>query len=120
MNESDNSPGLNPDQQTTLYAPGMRIRVTQQIAQRASTYVAVLEGTVLRQERQGSGSWYAGNPGDKVWLDRLVLQKADGEISILNLDEYTRVEVLAGGTGEAKPGTAPLVLTNADRYGGIS
>lgn len=117
MNESELSPNLNAAQQTLVFAPGTRIRITQQIPQRDQVFAKAIEGIVLRQERQSSGSWFARNKNDLVWLDRLILQKDDGEISIFNLDEYTRIEVL---TGEApKPGGTKLVEAHTDRYGGI-
>ncbi len=31
---------------------------------------------------------------DKLWLDRLVLRKDDGEVVVCNLDSYTRVEMI--------------------------
>ena len=107
MRESETSPSLNPDQKTALYEPGSLVRVTQQIPRRTDTYTTSVTGTVLRQERQNSGSWFARNKRDKVWLDRLLLQKADGEITILNLDSYTAVEVLTGP--KATLSESPLV-----------
>lgn len=118
MHESETSKGLSPDQKTFVYAPGSRVRVTQQIAQRDGAYTTVVEGKVLRQERQGSGSWFARNKKNKVWLDRLIVEKADGEISVLNLDEYSRVEVLEGP--EAVAGELPLVLPSADAVASIT
>ena len=43
--------------------------------------------------QQTTGSWYAHSKDDKLWLDRLTLRKADGEITTLNLDEFSVVEV---------------------------
>jgi hypothetical protein len=107
MRESETSPSINPDQKTVLYEPGTLVRVTQQIPRRLDTYTISVTGRVMRQERQNSGSWFAGNKRDKVWLDRLLIQKADGEITILNLDAYTAVEVLEGRP--AAMSEAPLV-----------
>lgn len=118
MFESEQNASLSPDQKTVIYAPGSRVRVIQQIPQRDDVYTATVEGKVLRQERQGSGSWFARNKKSKVWLDRLVIEKADGEISILNLDEYTHVDVLEGpepGVGEAK-----MVLPNEDAKASVT
>ncbi len=118
MHETETSSALSPDQKTLLFAPGSKVRVTQQIPQRDDVYTTVVEGIVVRQERQGSGSWYTGNPRGKVWLDRLMIQKADGEISVLNLDEYSRVEVLEGDAAVA--GKAPLVTPNQDPAASIT
>lgn len=118
MNESETSAGLSPDQVTVVYQPGTQVRVTQQIPRRLDTYTMEVTGTVVRQERQNSGSWYARNPRGKVWLDRLVIQKADGEISILNLDEYTVVEVLSGPTGMRAE--AAMVTPALDRTANVT
>lgn len=118
MLESELSAGLRPEQQTLLYAPGSRVRVTQQIAQREGPYATTVEGRVVRQERQGSGSWFARNKKDKVWLDRLIVRKDDGEISVLNLDEYSRIEVLEGQ--QPQPGVSPLILPGEDNEASIT
>ncbi len=117
MHESETSAGLNPDQKTFRYPPGTMVRVTQQIPHRTDTCMTVVTGQVVHQERHSSGSWFAGNKDDRVWLDRLVVRKADGEITILNLDEYSVVEVMEGGAAE---GEAPLVEPAEDAGAGIT
>ena len=74
---------------------GHRVRVTQQVQHREWT--AVTEGIVEAHEQRKTGSWYAHAKDDKLWLDRLVLQKDDGEIVVCNLDAYSRVELLDDG-----------------------
>ena len=118
MNESETSAGLSPDQVTVRYAPGSVVRITQQIPRRTDTVTTCITGTVIRQERQPSGSWYARNKASKVWLDRLVIRKDDGEITILNLDEYTVVEVVRGP--EAVRTESPLVLPARDAAAGLT
>jgi hypothetical protein len=118
VNETTLSKGLGHEQKTVVYAPGTRVLVTQQIARRAGAMTAVVEGVVVRQERQGSGSWFARNSRSKVWLDRLVVRKDDGEMSILNLDEYTRVEVVSGP--QPTGGSSPMVLPNSDASSGVT
>jgi hypothetical protein len=116
--ESENSTALGPGNKTVTYAPGTVVRVTQQIPQRDDNYTTTVEGKVLRQERQGSGSWFARNKRNKVWLDRLIIQKADGEISVLNMDEYTRIEVLSGPAAVA--GESPCVTPDQDAIASIT
>ncbi len=118
MNESEMSAGLSPDQATVAYAPGSHVRVTQQIPQRDDVFTTTVTGKVLRQERQGSGSWFARNKQNKVWLDRLIIQKSDGEISVLNLDEYTRVELIDGPP--AANAVSPMVMPNQDPASAIT
>ncbi len=78
--------GLMP-LEATLLAPGTRVRVTQQLpaVQRVST--TTVEGTVVRYRQSMTGSWFAHSLHDKLWLDRLELKKADGELVVLNLDQ---------------------------------
>ena len=74
--------------------PGTRIRVTQQIAARQYSMQAVVEGVIVSYGQQPTGSWYAHSRDDKLWLDRVELRKADGEVTILNLDDYSNIEIL--------------------------
>jgi hypothetical protein len=73
--------------------PGARVKVTQQIAGRDYTWTSDVRGTVVDFEQKQTGSWYAHSKNDKLWLDRLVLRKDDGEITTLNLDDYTYIEI---------------------------
>ena len=77
---------------TDQFSPGQRVVVTQQIPQRDEVWTTRLEGVVVRYEQKKTGSWFAHAKDDKLWLDRLVLKKEDGEIVVCNLDAYTRVE----------------------------
>lgn len=76
------------------YAPGTRVRVTQQVPRPVTgqNLVTTVEGTIQRFEQSKTGSWYAHGKDDKLWLDRLILKKADGEIVHLNLDRYSNIE----------------------------
>jgi hypothetical protein len=118
MHESEMSAGLSPDQKTVMYQPGTVVRVTQQIPRRLDTYTIAVTGTVVRQERQYSGSWFARNKRNRVWLDRLVIRKDDGEISILNLDEYTHVDVVKGPEGVK--GESPMIEPTQDMTANIT
>jgi len=75
---------------------GGRVRVTQQIVFGQHTMTTTTEGTILRFGRQKTGSWFAHAKDDKLWLDRLEIQRPDGEIVVCNLDDYSAVEVLPG------------------------
>ena len=74
------------------YQPGQRVRVTQQIPRQTGTLKITVEGTILRFGQQTTGSWYAHSKDHKLWLDRLELKKDDGEIVVVNLDQYSLVE----------------------------
>jgi hypothetical protein len=90
--------------------PGARVRVTQQIAARHYSLPAVVEGTILEFGQRETGSWYAHSRDDKLWLDRLVLKKDDGEITTLNLDDYSHVEV--EGSGARGQGPEPAASSS--------
>jgi hypothetical protein len=74
--------------------PGQRIRVRQTIDRRAGDWQTVVEGVVEAVEVGQTGSWYAHAKDDKFWLRRIRMVKDDGEVSVLNVDIATEVEVL--------------------------
>lgn len=80
--------------ETEHHQPGKRVRVTQQMPMRDRTWVNTTEGLITRYEQAKTGSWYAHAHQDRLWLDRLEIKLDDGEIVILNLDQYTRIEEL--------------------------
>ena len=73
---------------------GMRVVVTQQIPQRQRDWTTTATGTVVKLEQAKTGSWFAHSKNDKLWLDRLKVRKDDGELTTLNLDEYSHVEIV--------------------------
>ncbi len=78
--------------ETTIYQPGKRVRVTQQIPHRDEVWTNTIEGVITRFRQAKTGSWYAHSKDDRLWLDRLELRLDDGEIVILNLDQYSVIE----------------------------
>ncbi|MBX3373277.1 MAG: hypothetical protein KF817_05530 [Phycisphaeraceae bacterium] len=83
---------------TTLPAPGTRVRVTQQIPHTDRVWTRTVEGTIVRCQQAMTGSWFAHAKDDRLWLDRMELRLDDGEIVVLNLDQYTVVEPVNGGS----------------------
>jgi hypothetical protein len=79
--------------ETTAFDPGTRVRVTQQIPAVRRTASTTVEGTVIRYRQSKTGSWFAHGLHDKLWLDRLEVRKDDGEVVVLNLDQYSVVEL---------------------------
>jgi hypothetical protein len=77
------------------FEPGQRVVVTQQIPKRESVWTTQVAGAVVRYEQRKTGSWFARSKDDKLWLDRLVLRKDDGEIVVCVLDAYTHIEAVA-------------------------
>ena len=85
----------------TPIVPGTRVRVTQQLPQGDQVWSAVTEGTIVRFRQAKTGSWYAHARDDRLWLDRLELRLDDGEIVVLNLDQYSAIEPAARPAGAA-------------------
>ena len=81
--------------------PGARVKVIQQIAARNHTWTTEVRGTIVDYAQKETGSWYAHSRDDKLWLDRLVIKKSDGEITTLILDDYSHVEVEAAASAGA-------------------
>jgi hypothetical protein len=93
--------------------PGVRVKVTQQIAARHYALTSDVTGTVVEYEQKQTGSWFAHSKNDKLWLDRLLIRKDDGELTTLNLDDYSHVEILAdepaaAGAGKTNESDLPL------------
>lgn len=81
-------------QSAQSFEPGQFVAVTQQIPQANDTWTVRVEGEVVRYEQKKTGSWYAHSKDDRLWLDRLVIRKADGEIVSLSLDANTHIDRL--------------------------
>ena len=92
--------------------PGVRVRVIQQIPARDYTWTTEETGTVVDYEQKQTGSWFAHSKNDKLWLDRLLIRKTDGELTTLNLDDCSHVEILtdepAAATGPTKTNESEL------------
>ena len=78
--------------------PGQRVRVHQMIERRAGDWHCTVEGAIQGVEVSKTGSWHAHGKDDKLWLRRIRLAKDDGELSTLNLDQWSEVELV----GEAR------------------
>jgi hypothetical protein len=83
------------------YKPGQRVRITQQVPRAQNTIVSTTEGTIVRAYQSKTGSWFAHSKDHKLWLDRLEIQKDNGEMAVINLDQYTRVESLDAGATQS-------------------
>jgi hypothetical protein len=95
------------------HAAAERVKVTQQIAARHYALTSDVTGTVVEYEQKQTGSWFAHSKNDKLWLDRLLIRKDDGELTTLNLDDYSHVEILAdepaaAGAGKTNESDLPL------------
>ncbi len=94
------APRYNPRMDATLQKnlqPGVRVKVTQQIAARDYAWSSDIRGTIVDYQQRQTGSWFAHSKNDKLWLDRLTLRKDDGELTTLNLDDYSLIEIESAG-----------------------
>lgn len=87
-------------------APGQRVRITQQLPRQTGTHLITVEGTVVRFGQAKTGSWFAHSKDKKLWLDRVELRKDDGELVVVNLDHYSRIETLEDAPGGQATGQA--------------
>ena len=71
--------------------PSQRVRVTQSIRARDVVWSAPVEGRVISCDPQPTGSWFAHGKDDRLWLERLRIEKADGEIVDLILDQASEI-----------------------------
>ena len=91
------------DASDPLLTPGNRVTVIQQTPRLGGVWTSRTTGTVVRSG-QARTTWpFAHARHDRLWLDRLWLRKDDGEIDVLNLDQYTRIE--PAPPGSAAPGS---------------
>jgi hypothetical protein len=75
--------------------PGQQIRVRQKIDRREGDWTLAVTGTVVEVKTRKTGSWFAHGRDNKVWLNSIVLRKGDGELSTLNVDQWTEIELIS-------------------------
>ena len=75
-------------------APSKRIRVTQTITGRDRTWETQTEGVVVSASPRPTGSWFAHGKNDKLWLNRVRIQRDDGELVDLIINGNTKIEFL--------------------------
>ncbi|MEO0511423.1 MAG: hypothetical protein AAF108_00805 [Planctomycetota bacterium] len=88
---SQNDP-RTPAELRGVLARGRRVRIIQQIPRLSGSQQTEVIGVVLSSEPQKSGSWFAHGKDNKVWVHRVKLEKDDGEIAYINLDNYSVIE----------------------------
>ncbi len=73
---------------------GQRVRVHQMIDRQARDWHCRVEGVIQGVEVSKTGRWYAHGKDDRLWLRRVRLAKDDGELSLLNLDRWSEIELV--------------------------
>ena len=79
--------------------PSQKVRVLQTVHTREGDWQTDVEGKILSLESKPTGSWFAHGKDDKLWLQRLLLEKEDGERVELVLDRDSVVTILDDPSG---------------------
>jgi len=82
-----------------LFPAGTPVRVLQTTQRRGTSYESQVVGVVESWDNRPTGSWHAHGKNDKLWLSRLKLRKADGEITLLVIDDATSIAKLESTAG---------------------
>lgn len=74
--------------------PGDRVEVQHEVKVGFRSWMATTVGTVVRKERRRHSLHFNRNFDDKVYSDVLVLQRDDGELTTVTLDEFSELTKL--------------------------
>lgn len=76
------------------FPPGTPVRVRQVVERRRDSIEVEIVGTIESWDELPTGSWHAHGRHDRLWLKRLKLRKADGELTLLVIDDLTAIAKL--------------------------
>ena len=79
--------------------PGDRVELIHQVKVGFRTWPTTTIGTIVKAERRRHGLHYSRNFDDKAFSDVMVIQRDDGELTTVTLDEFSRLRKL--GTNSA-------------------
>lgn len=77
-----------------LFPAGTPVCISEEIRRRDRVARTTTCGVVEAWEELPTGSWHAHGKHDRLWLRRLRLRKVDGEISLLVVDDSTKIAKL--------------------------
>lgn len=69
--------------------PGDRVEVQHEVKVGSKTWTATTSGKVVKTERRRHGLHYRRSVDDKVFSDMLILQREDGSLTTITMDEFT-------------------------------
>ena len=69
--------------------PGDRVEVQHEVKVGSKTWTATTSGKVVKTERRRHGLHYRRSVDDKVYSDMLILQREDGSLTTITMDEFT-------------------------------
>ncbi|MDG3003389.1 hypothetical protein [Paludisphaera mucosa] len=82
---------------TPKYTPGASVRVVQFVRVGHRRWKTQFEGVVEREGRRPVGGIEMGGKASACHQGTLQIRRADGEITVVALDENTEVDVLSPG-----------------------
>ncbi len=78
----------------TSLVPGDRVEVTHEVKVGFRKWYSVTKGKVVSKDRRRHGLHVNRNSDDKVYSDILVLERDDGELTTVTLDEFSDLRKL--------------------------
>ena len=87
-----------------MFPSGTPVCVTETTRRRDNPIETRVVGVVESWVDSPTGSWFAGGKDDRLWLKRLQLRKADGEMTLLVIDDETSIAKLEAATEERVTG----------------
>ena len=87
----------SPSYQQTLRVfeqlePGDQVELEHEVKVGFRSWQTVTRGVVVHAERRRHGLHHQRNFDDKAFSDVIVLQKPDGELTTVTLDEFSRLK----------------------------
>lgn len=70
---------------------GDRVEVEHVVTVGQQSWTTKTCGTVIRTERRRHGLHFQRNPDDKVFSDVVLLERPDGELTTVTMDEFTTI-----------------------------
>lgn len=101
------------------FSPGQRIRVIKRVRFQDNVHAVVVEGRFMEQRHVRTESSFTHGRQGRYWVDEIMLQKDDGEQSIMLIDQWTRIEPLNDG-GPAPTSSLPPSTKAADQPKGAN
>ena len=71
--------------------PGDRVEIEHLVTVGQQSWRAKTSGTVVRTERRRHGLHFQRNYDDKVFSDVVLLERPDGELTAVTIDEFTTI-----------------------------
>ena len=82
---------MKPAAFESKFPSGTPVCVRATVRRRGRDTVSEVVGVVDAWEVLPTGSWFARGKNHKLWLPRLKLRKADGEMTLIVLDDATEI-----------------------------